>query len=474
MSRRRLAALDAWLDLDYTTGTVGQRRPDPAGRRRDRVPPRDFPRPGAGGSPYCAWMRRAWPPPAGGKGTGANLFYRVDAAVLLALVVPGRGLPRLRLRARGGRDPGSPGARASRSDLSFHQHGPQFYSGSYGTRVHPLGVPDRRPRSGHRLCAPRADDRPPERVHPRWPRVDHRGRLHRPRGAGPQFQPARGRAAGAVPPGRSAPSSPGLETDRRDEFTSFASDPPTGNRMFWRSDFMVHRRPGWYASTKMASTRTGRHRERERRGSPASTTWPTPRTSSFATAREIHGIQAGMGLRRIPGTTCRQAEGALPLVNWGAGARVGERASSGAPATGPTGSSRWTSTAPGCGPASRASTSDDEVVVCLGPDREQGRTSQCSPRSRSASPGARSSAPPARAAGSITTGSATVSIDGDLTVSRRVSAGPGSRSTSAPATNRSSETSSASGSTTEPARPGRLTPTSWCRTRRPVAPRRST
>jgi chondroitin AC lyase len=57
----------------------------------------------------------------------------------------------------------------------------------------------------------------------------------------------------------------GLNTPRKAEFEGFAArlrgvqnDKPfdlSGNRMFWRSDFMVHRRQGYYTSVRMDSNR---------------------------------------------------------------------------------------------------------------------------------------------------------------------------------------------------------------------------
>jgi chondroitin AC lyase len=83
-----------------------------------------------------------------------------------------------------------------------------------------------------------------------------------------------------------------------------------GNRHFWRSDMTLHRRPTWYASVKMSSTRVigaetcngenllGRHL-----GDGV--------TYFYRTGAEYNDLFPVWDWRRLPGTTCRQDQGTL-------------------------------------------------------------------------------------------------------------------------------------------------------------------
>lgn len=114
------------------------------------------------------------------------------------------------------------------------------------------------------------------------------------------------------------------DTARAAQYTAFADtlngDAPagsalTGNRHFWKSDHMVHRRPSWYTSARMCSTRV--------QGSEAGneenlmgyylgdgTTW------LMRDAREFENIQPAWDWRKLPGVTCPQNSGALPVLGW--------------------------------------------------------------------------------------------------------------------------------------------------------------
>jgi chondroitin AC lyase len=83
---------------------------------------------------------------------------------------------------------------------------------------------------------------------------------------------------------------------------------------------MVHRRPGWYASTKMLSVRTA---GTESGNGEGLLQYHLADGANFILrdGDEIHGLQPVWEWRRIPGVTCRQGTGGLPLVPWGMGAR---------------------------------------------------------------------------------------------------------------------------------------------------------
>jgi chondroitin AC lyase len=94
----------------------------------------------------------------------------------------------------------------------------------------------------------------------------------------------------------------------------------TGNRHFWRSDFMTHHRAGYYSSVKMTSSRI--------------------LSGESGNGENLKGYYLGHGVhfiyrfgdeyrnifpvwdwRRVPGTLCEQSPQPLPLINFGKGAR---------------------------------------------------------------------------------------------------------------------------------------------------------
>jgi len=316
-----LAALDAWLDLDYRHSNwwvnhvpipraVGEiallLRDDLGASRLARV---------------HRVLRRAWPPPRGGIGVGANLFYRVDAAVLQALLTRDAVLLRT-IFQRAAAEIRITQEQGIQEDLSFHQHGPQFYTGSYGLefirgaiRLATLG-------HGTGLALPR------EKLDLllallldglQWivkgPMID-------PGAQGRNFSRTSASRGGRAVVAFCKQLSE-LAVPRREELASYAQT-LRGNRCFWRSDFMVHRRPDWYLSTKMASVRTLGTESGNGEGLKQ---FHLADGACFVLRRgdELDGIQPVWDWRRIPGTTCEQGEGPLPLINWGRGARGSTR-----------------------------------------------------------------------------------------------------------------------------------------------------
>jgi chondroitin AC lyase len=121
-----------------------------------------------------------------------------------------------------------------------------------------------------------------------------------------------------------------LASPRRDEFDRAAralgdgetgwEGEPSGNRHFWRADFMVHRRPAFYVSVKMVSRRTvgtesGNGENLRGYHLPHGCTYIMPRGD------EYQGIFPFWNWRRVPGVTCEQAPAPLPRATWGNGAR---------------------------------------------------------------------------------------------------------------------------------------------------------
>lgn len=202
-------------------------------------------------------------------------------------------------------------------DYSFHQHGPQQQWGNYGgafggDMIRWAGIfhgtsyaldPSQLEILRHYL-----------QEGPAWALWNGRMDIS---GCGRQIfrdcQPGKGRAVL-----RQLESMKSLDPRETNSYSHLiASDGPggtntlLGNRHFWRSDMTVHRRPTWYASVKMSSTRVigaetcngenllGRHL-----GDGV--------TYFYRTGEEYNDLFPVWDWRRLPGTTCRQDQG--PLV----------------------------------------------------------------------------------------------------------------------------------------------------------------
>ena len=108
-----------------------------------------------------------------------------------------------------------------------------------------------------------------------------------------------------------------IDPDETDAYLRLiASDGPDGtntllgNKHFWRSDMTLHRRPTWYASVKMSSTRVigaetcnGENLLGLHLGDGV--------TYFYRTGTEYSDLFPVWDWRRLPGTTCRQDQGSL-------------------------------------------------------------------------------------------------------------------------------------------------------------------
>jgi chondroitin AC lyase len=83
-----------------------------------------------------------------------------------------------------------------------------------------------------------------------------------------------------------------------------------GHKHFWRSDMSVHRRPAWYASVKMSSTRVI-GAETCNSENMLGLHLGDGVTYFLRTGREYEGLFPVWDWRRLPGTTCRQDQGSL-------------------------------------------------------------------------------------------------------------------------------------------------------------------
>jgi chondroitin AC lyase len=118
-----------------------------------------------------------------------------------------------------------------------------------------------------------------------------------------------------------------IKTPRQDEFRRMAARVKgkngirlSGNRHFWRSDMMAHHRQGYYSSLKMTSERllsgesgNGENLKGYYMGHGVQLL--------YRSGAEYKDIFPVWDWRRIPGTLCEQSDAALPLFDWGKGAR---------------------------------------------------------------------------------------------------------------------------------------------------------
>ena len=92
----------------------------------------------------------------------------------------------------------------------------------------------------------------------------------------------------------------------------------TGNRMFWRFDYMVNRRPGYYASSRMTSTRTVGNEAGN--GDGEFNYYAANGVNYvFVTGKEYAGDYfKKFNNRQYPGITAEQDNEPLPVPDWGA------------------------------------------------------------------------------------------------------------------------------------------------------------
>ena len=206
-------------------------------------------------------------------------------------------------------------------DHSFHQHGPQLYTGGYGASFAEdvsfwlemlRGTFAAFPADRTELMAGYV------LVGTQWVLWGDRWDFSV-TGRGISRDVPRGDLLSTVC-ARMAAADPG----RALEYSAFADtldgvSPPgaavTGNRHFWRSDHMVHRRAGWYASARMCSTRV--------QGSEAGNGEGLKdyhlgdgTLYLMRDGGEYDAIQPVWDWRRLPGITAPQNPGALPVLSW--------------------------------------------------------------------------------------------------------------------------------------------------------------
>jgi chondroitin AC lyase len=199
-------------------------------------------------------------------------------------------------------------------DFSFHQHGALLYNGGYGRGFSIYGPQFARLAAGTRWAFSK------EKIDILTGYLlDGQAWMIR----GDRFDPsAIGREIvrpghSAAPLARACEDLPAAGAGRAEEFRAFAArlkgekgaPPLVGNRMFYRSDFMTHQRPGWYAGVRMFSKRMATAELVNGEGRK-SHHLADAMTVVLRSGRELDVGPPVWDWKRLPGTTCEQ--GPLP------------------------------------------------------------------------------------------------------------------------------------------------------------------
>lgn len=200
------------------------------------------------------------------KATGANLSWLARIQLMRGLAQPSSAIVADSFDAMWSEiEIAGPGGEGIQADYSFHQHGPLPYNGGYAGSFLNYATDFYSYARGTHFALPEAK----ERIVVNF-LIDGQDWMS----LGSRFDPSvQGRNITRMPaPNDTGATGPGWRqiaarwaegtTWRHDELLAVAhrSDETgqkrVGNRHFWDSDFMVHHRPGYYASVRMHSTRT--------------------------------------------------------------------------------------------------------------------------------------------------------------------------------------------------------------------------
>ncbi len=278
-------------------------------------------------------LAKAWPPPPKEQDGNKNQVDRAEIRFMQGLLGGDAAMPReaMDLVAAVLQPAAGEGVQA---DWSFHMHGPILYTGGYGAEfllpVAELAL----------VARGTAAALAPDRIaflenyildHMQWVVYDARfdastvGRnLTRRHGVEAAFlaMPLAILRDLAQAEGRDTVAALEAFLERLHQPTPQADAALAGARMYWRSDYMVQRRPGVYASVKMLSTRTRANESGNGEGL----------RNNFLSdgafflqldGDEYRGVYPVWDWERIPGITKELGTG-FPEIRWGRGAE-GER-----------------------------------------------------------------------------------------------------------------------------------------------------
>ncbi|MBM4019595.1 MAG: hypothetical protein FJ288_14960, partial [Planctomycetes bacterium] len=212
-------------------------------------------------------------------------------------------------------------------DFSFHQHGALLYSGGYGRGYAAYGPATARLAAGTAWAFPAAKIAILSGYLLDGEQWMIRGDRFDPGVVGREITR---RGHSAAPLAKACEDMLAVGAPRRAEFEAFArrlrgepgATPLAGNRHFWRSDFMVHQRPEWYASVRMFSRRIY-NTELVNGEGKKSHHLADGVTLIMRTGREFDGVPPVWDWKRLPGATCEQGPLPDPVKQRGATALVG-------------------------------------------------------------------------------------------------------------------------------------------------------
>lgn len=253
--------------------------------------------------------------------TGANLLWEAkNLFVLGALTDDGPLMARMARRAE--REIAVTTAEGIQPDFSFHQHGPQLNAGNYGLSFLPTACDFALLLQGTRLQWPAERIAILERFEAGFQEWVVWGRDLDLSSCGRQVDlpnEQRDKAAEIAKAGlllaQVDPSSAGhwrrfLERVRGE--AAPADGGPVGDRLYWRSDFLVHRPGGWYASVKMYSPRVRRTETEVNQENFRGYHLCDGMTSFLVRGDEYQNIQPVWDWRKLPGVTFKATRAPFP------------------------------------------------------------------------------------------------------------------------------------------------------------------
>lgn len=310
--------IEDWQDWNWYDNEIGATREAAyimlVGR--GQIPPHDW-------TKGLEIINRAWPPPDSDRGQGQNLVYRLNQTFIRGVIEDDPAVAHDAVQKLADEIIVPAKDAGIKVDWAFHQHGPQLYWGGYG-----VGFAKDISRFALKVAQTNYSINPAKldiitnllldgmqwaiRGHALDPGVTGRSNSR------PSFSTAGNGFASICDTLIQA------DCARQAEVMNMANNirgkregiPLSGNRHFFSSDFMAHHRLGYYTSFKMASNRVYGTESGSGEGVknfhlPDGATW------LFRRGDEYDDIYPVLDWKRLPGITCEQYIGEIPLCDWG-------------------------------------------------------------------------------------------------------------------------------------------------------------
>jgi chondroitin AC lyase len=205
-----------------------------------------------------------------------------------------------------------PGQESIQVDFSFHQHGSQLYSGGYGRGFASNGAEFIHHARETRFAAPKEVVDVMNGYILDGQQWMMRGLTFDYSAVGREITRAGGGGSALLSAAWKMVELGGPRTQELEAYvtrmkTRGKECPLTGNRHFWRSDYMTHHRPGYFASVRMASSRNRRSEVCNSEGRK-SHHLADGVMFLYQTGNEYYNIFPVWDWQRVPGTTCEQMD----------------------------------------------------------------------------------------------------------------------------------------------------------------------